>query len=265
MPRQSPNDLLPVALRAARAGAAVLHEIGLPRPGFAAELKGTGDYVTAADTRSEHAILEVLAREAPGIAVLAEEEGGVRAGTMWAVDPLDGTTNFTRGFPTVGISVALIENRRPVVGVVLAPFLKLEFTVARGSGAYRNGERLPEHRMVDPSSAVVATGFPFRNKSLLPRYLAMMEKALRRFEDLRRSGAAALDLSWTASSTFDGFFELNLNTWDVAAGAALVLEAGGRVTDWSGGDTWIETGNILAGSPVVHEALLELAEQSSQG
>lgn len=208
------------------------------------------------------AILEVLAREAPGIAVLAEEEGGTRAGTMWAVDPLDGTTNFTRGFPVVGISVALIEDRKPVVGAVIAPFLGLEFTVARGRGAFRNGERVPPHRFVDPANAVVATGFPFRNKAVLPRYLGMFGNALARFEDLRRAGAAALDLAWTASSTFDGFFELGLNTWDVAAGAGLVLEAGGRVTDWSGGDTWIDTGNILAGSPAVHEALLELAAKA---
>ena len=237
--------------------------------------------MTEADRRSEAAILEVLAREAPGIAVLAEEAGGARAlggpreitakprtslgKTMWAVDPLDGTTNFTRGFPVVGISVALLEDRKPVVGVVLAPFLDLELTVARGQGAFRNGERLPDHRVVEPSGAVVATGFPFRNKALLPRYLGMFARALARFEDLRRAGAAALDLAWTASSTFDGFFELGLNTWDVAAGAALVLEAGGRVTDWSGGDTWIETGNILAGSPAVHEALLELAAETSQG
>ena len=255
--------MLPVALRAARAGAAVLREIGLPKPGFAAELKSKGDYVTAADRRSEAAILEVLAREAPGIAVLAEEEGGTRAGTMWAVDPLDGTTNFTRGFPVVGISVALLEERQPVAGVVIAPFLGLEFTVARGQGAFRNGERLPSHRTLDPSGAVLATGFPFRNKALLPPYLAMFGRALARFEDMRRAGAAALDLAWTASSTFDGFFELGLNTWDVAAGAALVREVGGRVTDWSGGDTWIESGNILAGAPAVHDALLELAAEAS--
>ena len=254
-----------MALRAARAGAAVLQEIGLPHLGFAAETKGKGDYVTVADRRSEAAILEVLAREAPGIAVLAEEEGGARAGTMWAVDPLDGTTNFTRGFPVASVSVALLEERRPVVGVVLAPFLGLEFTVSHGRGAFRNGERLPAHRAVEPANAVVATGFPFRNKALLPRYLAMFEKTLLRVEDLRRAGSAALDLAWTASSTFDGFFELGLSTWDVAAGAALVLEAGGRVSDWSGGDSWVESGNILAGSPAVHEALLQLAQESSQG
>lgn len=237
---------------------------GLPRPGSAVELKHAGDYVTATDRNSETAILEVLARESPGVAVLAEERGGLRAQTMWAVDPLDGTTNFTRSFPAVAVSVALLEEGVPSVGVVLAPFLGLEFTVARGAGAFRNGERLPVHRTLDPAGAVVATGFPFRDKALLPRYLSVMEGALGRFEDLRRAGAAALDLAWTASSTFDGFFELGLHTWDVAAGAGLVREVGGVVTDWSGGDGWIETGNILAASPAVHEVLLELAAQAPE-
>src|SRR3989475_7332734 len=180
------------------------------------------------DRRSESAILEVLAREAPGIAVLAEERGGVRAQTMWAVDPLDGTANFMRGFPSVGISVALLDGGQPLVGVVLAPYLEVEFAASRGNGAFLNDERLPQHRGLDPSGAVVATGFPFRNKSLVPRYLTMFGLALGRFEDLRRAGAAALDLAWTAAGTFDGFFELGLNTWDVAAGAALGLAVGGR-------------------------------------
>jgi len=253
-----------VALRAARAGARVLVDAGLPKPGGAADVKGAGDYVTAWDRRSESAILEVLAREAPGIAVLAEERGGARAGTMWAVDPLDGTTNFTRGFPSVGVSVGLLDGGMPILGVVIAPFLDREFAAARGKGATLNGERLPALRALDPSKAVVATGFPFRNKMLLPRYLSVMERALERFEDLRRAGAAALDLALTATGTFDGFFELGLNTWDVAAGAALVIEVGGRVTDWSGGDGWAESGNILAASPAVHEALLELARESPQ-
>ncbi|HEV3405416.1 MAG TPA: inositol monophosphatase family protein [Candidatus Dormibacteraeota bacterium] len=237
----------------------------MPKPGAAAEVKGRGDYVTATDRDSESAILEVLAREAPGVPVLAEERGGLRAQTMWAVDPLDGTTNFTRGFPVVGVSVALLDHGHPVAGAVLAPFLHLEFTMAQNRGAFLNAERLPQHRVVDPSRAVVATGFPFRNKQLLPRFLSMFGRALGRFEDLRRAGAAALDLAWTSSSTFDGFFELGLNTWDVAAGAGLVLEVGGVVTDWSGGDTWLESGNILAASPAVHEALLELAAETPDG
>jgi myo-inositol-1(or 4)-monophosphatase len=239
----------------------VLVDAGLPRPGGAVELKGAGDYVTASDRKSEAAIVEVLARETPGIPILAEEAGGVRAETMWAVDPLDGTTNFTRGFPTVGVSVGLLEAGRPVAGVVIAPFLRLEYAAAIGAGATLNGERLPRLRPIDPANAVVATGFPFRNKQLMPRYQPVMLGALQRFEDLRRAGAAALDLAWTASGTFDGFFELRLNTWDVAAGALLVIEVGGRVTDWSGGETWITTGEILAAPEAVHTVLLELAAQ----
>jgi myo-inositol-1(or 4)-monophosphatase len=254
-----------VALRAARAGARVLIDGGIPRPGGAAEQKGAGDYVTASDRASEEAILEVLAREAPGIAVLAEERGGSRAGTMWAVDPLDGTTNFTRGFPIVAVSIGLLEDGLPLLGVVIAPFLGQEFAAAKGKGATLNGERLPAIGAIDPSRAVVATGFPFRKKTLMSRYRPVMEGALLRFEDLRRAGAAALDLAWTASRTFDGYFELNLNPWDVAAGAAIVIETGGRVSDWSGGDEWVESGNILAGSPAVHEVLLELAAASHQG
>jgi myo-inositol-1(or 4)-monophosphatase len=243
----------------------VLTEAGLPQSGVAAERKGAGDYVTEWDRRSEAAILEVLARDAPGIAVLAEERGGSRAGTMWAVDPLDGTTNFMRGFPVVAVSVGLLEAGLPLLGVVVAPFLGQEFAAARGKGATLNGELLPSLRAIDPSKAVVATGFPFREKSLMPRYRPVMEGALQRFEDLRRAGAAALDLAWTAAGTFDGYFELNLNAWDVAAGAAIVIEVGGRVSDWSGGDRWVESRSILAGSPEVHEALLELASSSHQG
>jgi len=254
-----------VALRAARAGGAVLLKTGLARPGSSAETKGAGDYVTTADRGSEAAILEVLERESPGVAVLAEERGGESAETMWAVDPLDGTTNFTRGFPPISVSVGLIERGRPVIGVVLAPFLDLEFTAVAGAGAFLNGERLAQLGPFDPRHAVVATGFPFRIKKRMPRYLHVMEGALQQFEDLRRVGSAALDLAWTASGTFNGFFELGLHAWDVTAGAALVLEVGGRVTDWSGGESWLTTGDMLAGPPAVHEILLDLASHAPEG
>jgi myo-inositol-1(or 4)-monophosphatase len=255
--------MLEVALAAARAGAQVLRESGLARRS-AEEKQLAGDYVTRFDHASEEAILEVLARQAPGIPVLAEERGGSREGTMWAVDPLDGTTNFIHGFPVVGVSVALLRDRVPEIGVVLGPWLNLEFAAERGRGATLNGERLPALGPGDPNRAVLATGFPFRRKDLLARYEPVLSRALRTFEDLRRPGAAALDLAWSASGTFDGFFELALGTWDVAAGAALVLEVGGRVTDWEGGDGWLESGDILAAAPAVHELLLEFASHASQ-
>lgn len=215
--------------------------------------------MTDADRASEDAILEVLARRAPEIPVLAEERGGAVSGTRWAVDPLDGTTNFTRGMPVVAVSVALLDAGRPEVGVVIAPWLDLEFATRRGQGVTLNGERLPALPRRDPDAAVVATGFPFRRKDRTPRYLPVLHGALARFEDLRRDGCAALDLAWTAAGTYDGFFELNLGTWDVAAGTAMLLELGGRVTDWSGGPGWLESGDILAAPPAVHEVLLELA------
>jgi len=214
--------------------------------------------VTDADRASEQAIVDTLARLAPGIPILAEERGGARSGTRWAVDPLDGTTNFTRAMPVVGVSVALLDAGQPVVGVVIAPWLDLEFAVQRGHGARLNGTRLAPLR-AEPATAVVATGFPFRVKDRIDRYLPVLHGCLEQFEDVRRAGSASLDLAWTAAGTFDGFFELGLGTWDVAAGAALVREVGGRVTDWEGGQGWLESGDILAAPPAVHEALLELA------
>jgi myo-inositol-1(or 4)-monophosphatase len=236
----------------------VLRRVGLDHR--AGERKGrAGDYVTETDRASEHVIVETLQRLAPGIPVLAEEGGGVRSGTRWAIDPLDGTTNFTRAMPAVAVSIGLIDGGRPVAGVVLAPWLGLEFAVERGRGATLNGDRLPPRGPGDPATAVVATGFPFRVKDRTDQYLPVLLGGIQRFEDLRRVGSAALDLAWTAAGTFDGFFELSLGTWDVAAGAALLLEVGGVVTDWSGGPAWLEDGDILAAPAAIHEILLELA------
>jgi myo-inositol-1(or 4)-monophosphatase len=211
--------------------------------------------------------VEVLARRASGVGILGEEAGMVRegAGALWAVDPLDGTTNFTRALPVVAVSVALLDAGRPELGVVIAPWLDLEFAAQRGHGATLNGLSLPPLPPGDPARAVVATGFPFKQKHRLPEYEPVLWGALRRFEDLRRAGSAALDLAWSASGTLDGFFELGLGAWDVAAGAAILLELGGRVTDWSGGPGWLESGDILAGPPAVHEALVELAAHPPGG
>jgi myo-inositol-1(or 4)-monophosphatase len=221
--------------------------------------------VTAADRASEAAIVEVLRRLAPEIPVLAEEGGGVRSGTMWAVDPLDGTTNFIHGYPQVGVSVGLLIESRPAVGVVIAPFMDLEFAGGAGIGITRNGKSVERSPARDPRRAIVATGFPFKRKDRMPLYFPMMRESLEAFEDLRRAGSAALDLAFVAAGVFDGFFELSLHTWDVAAGAALVLAAGGVVSDWEGGDTWLESGDILAGPPAVHAELLKLSRSSRGG
>lgn len=232
------------------------------RPSAPAELKGAGDYVTEVDRASERAIREVLGAAAPQIPVLGEEGGGAPAERFWAVDPLDGTTNYLHGFPIVGVSVGLVESGRPVVGVVHAPFLGDTYLGARGLGARleRPGAEPAPLRVSarPPERAIVGTGFPFRRKQVLPRYKATMDRCLERFEDLRRPGAASLDLAWVAAGVFEGFFELGLSTWDVAAGALLIEEAGGVVTDWEGGPGYL-SGDILAGSPAVHAGLLAIA------
>jgi len=244
---------------AAAAAAGELVTRAHARPGtLTAEVKSPGDYVTEVDRSAEQAAIRVLREGAPDIAILAEESGGTRGERMWVIDPVDGTTNFLRGFPVVGVSVALVEAGRPVVGAVVAPLLGEAWSAAEGEGAVdRVGHRLSVS--THPGAGIVATGFPFRHKEQLPRYLPVMTEALRRFEDLRRAGAASLDLAYVGAGVFDGFFELGLSLWDIAAGALLVREAGGIVTDWSGDpDAVFVSGNILAGTPAWHAAMLEI-------
>ena len=258
-------DLLELAERAAVRGGELV--AGEPAP--LAESKGAGDYVTEVDRASERAIREVLGAATPDIPVVGEEGGGEAGGAVgkryWVVDPLDGTTNYLHGFPVVGVSVALVEDGRPAVGVVHAPFLGQTYLGARGLGARvrRDGAVLEARVSGRPvEQAVLGTGFPFRRKDILPRYLAAFEASLERFEDLRRPGAAALDLTWVAAGVFEGFFELGLAPWDVAAGAVLIEEAGGVVSDWEGGPDYL-AGDVLAGSPAVPAALLEIVRGTS--
>ena len=266
-------DMRLVAARAALVGGEVIRAAGLR--GRGAEVKGagagagsgsgSGDYVTEVDRESERAIMAFLG-SSTGVPVVGEETGGGSdraAERYWLVDPLDGTTNFVHGFLAVGVSVALIEGGRPVAGAVHAPFLGETWSAARGEGTWVTREGGGAERLAVSERplerAVVGTGFPFRRKEeLLGRYMEAFRAGLERFEDLRRPGAAALDLAWVASGVFDGFFELGLAAWDVAAGGLLIEEAGGVVTDWAGGDGWLG-GDILAGPPAVHAELLRIA------
>jgi len=249
------DALLGSALAAARAGGAIVADaFGTP---VDAREKAPGDWVSQTDTASERAIRAALADAAPDIPFFGEEEGGDRGPVGWLVDPVDGTANFLHRFPVVGVSVALVADDEPVVGVVHAPMLGETFTARQGGGAHRNGEPI---RVSDrpAGQAILATGTPFRAKSTrLPEYLGVFERALLAFEDLRRAGAASLDLCWTAAGTFDGYFEAALGPWDVAAGALLVREAGGLVTDWRGDPgAWLNSGDVVAASPALHSRVL---------
>jgi myo-inositol-1(or 4)-monophosphatase len=249
-----------IARRAALMGGDAIRAGQRPAEGKAKGLPG--DWVTEVDVASETAIRTFLHKETPDVAMLGEESGGVTEGLRWIVDPLDGTTNFLHRFPAVGVSVALVQDEVPVAGAIHAPFLGDTWHAARGAGgvwepAGTTAERCHVSER-PPERAVVGTGFPFRRKDRLPKYLAAFIAAFERFEDLRRPGAACLDLAWAACGVFDGFFELGLAPWDVAAGGLLVEEGGGLATDWDGGAGYL-SGDILAGSPAVHGELRQIA------
>jgi len=259
-------DVREVAVDATEAASEVIRA-GWRSSAATAEVKAAGDYVTEVDRAAEAAVLKVLRERTPHIPVLAEESGGTREhDQLWVVDPVDGTTNLLRGFPVVGVSVALLEAGRPVVGAVAAPLLEARWSAAAGEGAADARGRPLQMSTRPAAQQVVATGFPFREpRQRLARYLPTMEGALREFEDLRRAGAASLDLAYTAAGVWDGFFELGLAIWDIAAGAVLVREAGGVVTDWKGdADAVFKNGDILAGTPAWHRAMLTLMAASPE-
>ena len=255
------DRLLAVALDAARVGGAIVSE----EFGAAREVreKAPGDWVSAADLRSEQAVRNALVTATPDIPVLGEEEGGERAALGWLVDPLDGTANFLHGLEAVGVSIGLVDDGVPIVGVVNAPLLGRIYSARLGGGAFRDGAPIRVSERA-PAQAISATGFPFRHKNLIEGYLRVFAAAMHSLEDLRRVGGASLDLSWTAQGVFDGYFELSLGPWDVAAGGLLVREAGGVVTDWAGDPKrWLASGDIVAAPPAVHEFLLELIANNS--
>ena len=261
----TPDDLdrlLTVALEAARVGGTIVsEEFGAPRE---VREKAPGDWVSAADLRSEAAVREVLVAATPDIPILGEEGGGERGVALgWLVDPLDGTANFLHGLEAVGVSIGLVEDGVPIVGVVHAPLFGRTYSARLGGGAFRDDQPIRVSERA-PAQAICATGFPFRRKHLIESYLAVFGAAMHSLEDLRRIGGASLDLSWTADGVFDGYFELSLGPWDVAAGGLLVREAGGVVTDWAGDDrAWLTSGNVVAASPGVHDFLLELIANNS--
>jgi myo-inositol-1(or 4)-monophosphatase len=260
---RTPSELQTLALAAAQAAGDVIRASRRDAAPLQVQLKGAGDYVTVVDRAAEAAAVAVLRDADSSIDVLAEERGGEVTERMWVIDPLDGTTNFLRGFPEVGVSIALVEEGVPRVGVVTAPLTGGEWSAIAGRGAFdASGRRLDIRGSA--GRGVVATGFPFRCPENRSRYLPVLTAALDTFEDLRRAGAASLDLSYTAAGVWDGFFELNLALWDIAAGSLLVREAGGVVSDWQGDEQAVfRSGDILAGAPAWHERMLSLTRAAA--
>lgn len=225
-----------------------------------ADIKARNDWVSRADRESEKAIVDAIHELSPGDAILAEETGASagESDRTWIIDPLDGTSNYLQHFPVWSVSIALRRKGEMVAALVYEPLRDIYFTAERGAGAYRNDGRMSVSDQSAVEGSFLATGFPFRAQEYVEVYCAIFQDVIRRAKGVRRAGSAALDLAYTAAGVFDGFFELHLAAWDVAAGSLLVTEAGGRVTDFSGGDRWLERGNILGAAPNVHDDLLRM-------
>lgn len=227
---------------------------------FSVSFKGKNDLVTEADVRAEEEILSFIRKEFPDDHILAEESSQQRSmpeGRTWLIDPIDGTTNFAHGFPIYCVSIALWQNKQPKMGLVLQVASGECFTATAGGGAFLNGNRISVSQLDESANALIGTGFPYNDLSLMDHYLEFFRFLMENTQGLRRPGTAAYDLCCVACGRFDGFYEYALNPWDVGAAALIVQEAGGVVSDWFGGDDWLFGKRIVAGNPSVHQFLLE--------
>ncbi|RMG00274.1 MAG: inositol monophosphatase [Nitrospirae bacterium] len=258
---------LPVAEHAAREAAKILlSNLGRIDKGDI-ERKRAADFVTHVDKESEEKIAEIIKDALPTHRILGEESGihEAEGEYLWVIDPLDGTTNYIHSHPVFSISIALMKGREIVLGVIYDPLRDELFRAVRGGGASLNGKRLDISRSsVRLSDALIATGFPFRSKEIIDGYLGVFREVFLSCSDLRRAGSAALDLAYVAAGRCDGFFEIGLGLWDIAAGVLLVEEAGGVVTDFEGGDSYLKTGNIVAAPKEIHSKLVSFTRKVTE-
>lgn len=253
------HPMLNIAVRAARAAGDVIvrHVDRLDELTVAS--KDRNDYVSEVDRRAEEAIIRILRKAYPDHAILAEESGEHAADSeyRWIIDPLDGTTNFLHGFPQFAVSIALSHKGRLEQGVVYDPLRQELFTASRGEGAQLNNRRIRVAQRSSLEGALLGTGFPFKHHDHLDAYLGMFRDLLLETSGIRRPGSAALDLAYVAAGRLDGFWEIGLNVWDMAAGALLIREAGGIVGDFQGGDNYLRSGNIVGGNPRMFALLVK--------
>ena len=223
------------------------------------------DFVTEVDKAAEAAIIEILRTAYPDYGILAEESGASDASDagkdyQWIIDPLDGTTNFIHGFPHYAVSIALTYKGVPNQAVVYDVVRNEMFTASKGGGAFLNERRIRVTKCDRMEKALLGTGFPFRNFEHVKPYLGMFKDFAERTAGIRRAGSAALDLAYVACGRFDGFWEIGVLPWDIAAGALLITEAGGLVSDLSGGDDYLKTGNLVAGTPKIFSQMLQVVD-----
>ncbi len=252
------NPTTNIAVRAARQAGNLLLRYHSRLEQLTVTEKSDNDFVSEADRAAEDAIIATIRKAYPDHGVLAEESGSHDGGEyQWVVDPLDGTTNFLHGLPQFAISIALRHRGQLVCAVVYDPLREELFTAERGNGAYLNDRRMRVSSRRTLDGALIGTGIPFRDHRFVDQYLAMLKGLMRDTAGIRRPGSAALDFAYVAAGRLDGFWELGLSAWDFAAGALLVREAGGVVSDLAGGDRHFDTGNVVAGGIKVHAEILK--------
>ena len=253
-------DLLHLARTAGERAAAYLRGVERPADPNRWTLKGSRDFVTDVDRTAERIIAEVLLAAEPGSRIVGEElqPEVVTEGLVWIVDPLDGTTNFLHDYPSYAVSIAAAVDGVLEAAVIVNVPRDETYTASRGSGAWHGERRLAVSSIRDPGFALIGTGFPFKNTSRMEEYLQQFSRVAGQASGIRRPGAASLDLADVAAGRFDGFWELQLSAWDIAAGTLLIREAGGLVTDLAGRDVGIEHTAVVAGNPSIHAWLLEV-------
>jgi myo-inositol-1(or 4)-monophosphatase len=250
--------MLNIAVRAARsAGNIIIRNLGRLDQ-LSVHSKERNDFVTEVDRQAEQEIIHTLRKAYPGHAILAEESGEQGQDEFqWVIDPLDGTTNFLHGFPHFSVSIALRHRRRLEQAVIYDPIQQELFTATRGSGAHLNDRRIRVSSRPRLEGALLGTGFPLRAEQHLDSYLDMFRALLPQTAGIRRAGSAALDLAYVASGRLDGFWEIGLSEWDMAAGVLLVQEAGGLSGDLLGGHDYLRSGNIVSANPKMFTAILK--------
>jgi myo-inositol-1(or 4)-monophosphatase len=254
------NPIINIAVRAARAAGNIIIRAMDRIDTLHIQEKRPRDYVTEIDEQAEREIISIIRKAYPSHAILSEECGKIAGDEFtWIIDPLDGTRNFVHGFPHFAVSIALSHKGKIEHGVIYDPVRQELFTASRGRGAQCNERRMRVSKRTQLEEGLLGTGFPHHNSEHdLQAYIQALLALLPISGDVRRAGAATLDLAYVACGRLDAFWEIGLKPWDVAAGSLMIKEAGGIVTDFSGGESYLQTGNIITGNPKILKSLLQI-------
>ncbi|MEI7612209.1 MAG: inositol monophosphatase family protein [Betaproteobacteria bacterium] len=257
------HPALNIMVKAARRASQIINRASHDVEHLKITTKQQSDFVTEVDKAAEAAIIDVLREAYPEYGILAEESGltageGEGSEYQWIIDPLDGTTNFLHGFPQYAVSIALAHKGQLNQAVVYDTTRNEMFTASKGGGAFLNERRIRVTKCLKLEDSLLGTGFPYRVFDHADAYLGMFKELAQRSSGIRRPGAASLDLAYVASGRLDGFWEFGLSPWDMAAGCLLISEAGGLVGDLSGGENYMKTGNLVAGTPKIFSQMLQI-------